>query len=644
MLYGSNGREWFFGMEDCIRELCNEEGFLQGDGLALWAYIITLHPFLRALQQHVGVEAVIMFFVDDGNVAADFDTMLRVIQFVETEGPKYGYILKKDKGSYLLGKCADPATALHRRDALVAMGFHANIIHIHPDNLEGDEGETQAATAEYGAEMLGSYIGSRKFIKKQVHSKAVELTHLGCDLADVPHAQSAMLLFRYCYCPMINHLMRTVSPRLLTFLVKQFNYCKCQILAAIMGYSGEGLPDRVLKWAEFSLGQGGLGLGNTRFTKHAAFLASVGTTINTVEKFIPNVRALISDGAFSYMADIRDSLAFVRNAGGYTDDAELNKLLFDHKGACYKLQEVLAQKMLSKSYAQYRDSQDLPINDKAWLLSISQYEASLWLEAIPKSQNNTFTDDEFRVALYYRYMLPQPLIPEGTRCTCARRPLLDRLGHHAITGCKCGGGRQNTHDLIKHGFSALFSSNGIRGREEEHDCFRATDPDCGKRPDLTVESGPLYAQRAILDIAVTCPLPGASAEGAAGLSRAQASIQGRAADQAVQRKVSKYRALATANQLHFIPLIFESPGYVHEYTCAFTAKVAEYASKVKLIPQEAIYKYWMTRFSVILQKGLATALVRRVSAAINKDGGYNPDQPAVDVMEQNMVFLDRNLQ
>jgi hypothetical protein len=24
-----------------------------------------------------------------------------------------------------------------------------------------------------------------------------------------------------------------------------------------------------------------------------------------------------------------------------------------------------------------------------------------------------------------------------------------------------------------------------------------------------------------------------------------------------------------------------------------------------------------------------------------KDGGYNPGQPVVDVMEQNMVFLDR---
>jgi hypothetical protein len=96
--------------------------------------------------------------------------------------------------------------------------------------------------------------------------------------------------------------------------------------------------------------------------------------------------------------------------------------------------------------------------------------------------------------------------------------------------------------------------------------------------------------------------------------------------------------------LHFIPLIFESPGYAHEYVCAFVAKVAEYASKVKRIPQEAIYKYWMTQFSVTLQKGLATALARRVSAAINKDGGYNPRQPVVDVMEQNMVFLDRNMQ
>jgi hypothetical protein len=63
-----------------------------------------------------------------------------------------------------------------------------------------------------------------------------------------------------------------------------------------------------------------------------------------------------------------------------------------------------------------------------------------------------------------------------------------------------------------------------------------------------------------------------------------------------------------SNQLHFIPLIFESPGYVHEYVCDFVAKVAEFASKVKLIPQEAIYKYWMTQFSVTLQKGLALPL------------------------------------
>jgi hypothetical protein len=197
MLYGHTGREWYFGMDDSIRELLNEEGFLQGDGLALWAYIITLHPFLRALKDHVGISAVVMFFVDDGNIIADFDTMLRAIEFTVREGPKYGYILKKNKGSYLLGKCADTATARTRKEALIALGFDPAVIHIHPDNVDGDGTAVATADTEYGADILGSYIGSDKYIKNRVHSKAVELTHLGGALVCIPHAQSVMLLFRY---------------------------------------------------------------------------------------------------------------------------------------------------------------------------------------------------------------------------------------------------------------------------------------------------------------------------------------------------------------------------------------------------------------------------------------------------------------
>jgi hypothetical protein len=90
-------------------------------------------------------------------------------------------------------------------------------------------------------------------------------------------------------------------------------------------------------------------------------------------------------------------------------------------------------------------------------------------------------------------------------------------------------------------------------------------------------------------------------------------------------------------------MVFESTGYVHDLACAFMDKVADYAEKVKLVPKAAVYKYWMTRISVVLQKGLNAALVRRVAAAVNKSGGYGVGQGAVDVLDQTAVFVDRNM-
>jgi hypothetical protein len=398
-----------------------------------------------------------------------------------------------------------------------------------------------------------------------------------------------------------------------------------------------------MKWSELSIGQGGLGLGQTTVTKHAAFAASFGTVFKTIEKHVPDAQALLDTGAIPYMADVQRSLVYIRTTGGFLSDANVKHLLTEHEGNCHKLQELLAQSMLSKIYTTYRDAPDLPINEKAWLTSTAQYEGSLWLEAIPKSPDTTFTDEEYRMALHYRYMLPQPIIPDGTRCTCATRPTLDRLGHHAMTGCKCGGGRQNTHDLVKHVITYACRYALVRTREEEIGLFRTTDPGTSKRPDITVESGPLYSQHAILDVAVTCPIPGGAGGNPVGLNRAQAGVQGRAAALTVQRKVGKYGALATGNQLHFIPMVFESTGYVHDLACAFMDKVADYAEQVKLVPKAAVYKYWMTRISVVLQKGLNAALVRRVAAAVNKSGGYGVGQAAVDVLDQTAVFVDRNM-
>jgi hypothetical protein len=110
----------------------------------------------------------------------------------------------------------------------------------------------------------------------------------------------------------------------------------------------------------------------------------------------------------------------------------------------------------------------------------------------------------------------------------------------------------------------------------------------------------------------------------------------------VNRKVGKYRALATANQLEFIRLVFESTGYVQDLACAFINKSAEYSGKVRLILCTTVYKYWMTQISVTLQKALCSALMRRVINATSKDGGVNAGQ-LLDVVEESAVFRDHSM-
>jgi hypothetical protein len=588
----------------------------------------------------VGLEAVIMFFVDDGNIAATFDVMLRAIQFVETEGPKYGYILKKNKGSYMLGKCADNDTALQRKNALVAMGFSPGIIHIHPDNIAEEEAAKLCAR-EYGANILGSYIGHDKYIRAQLHAKAVELTRLGEQLVSLPSHQTVLLLFRYCYCPMINHLMRTISPRLIRFLTKQFEYCKREILSAIFGYSatGNGIPPEVFEWAQFSLSQGGLGLGHTQLAKHAAFAASFSTSLLTMKTFVPDTEALLDAGELPYFADMKATFAQIRILSNMPDDGSLQRTMLQHGGNCNKLQESLAKPMSQLRHTAMRDGPQIPIETRAWMVSISQYEASAWLDAMPKTADFTISNKDFHCMLSYRYLLPQAGIPYGTRCTCARRPTLDARGHHAITGCKSGGGRQNTHDSLKRCLSAAFKYAGAQCREEEVGVFRAAYPECNKVPDITLYPGTLFPCVAVMDVSVTCPLPGAELTNAQELTRALAGQQGRAANARIAKKNGKYQVIARNNHMDFLPIIFESTGYMDGVVTGLIDRVAEYASETRCIPKEVIYKYWVKRLSVTQQKALCTAMFRKVLAATNKGHGGVGHLEAISVVDMETVHV-----
>jgi hypothetical protein len=46
----------------------------------------------------------------------------------------------------------------------------------------------------------------------------------------------------------------------------------------------------------------------------------------------------------------------------------------------------------------------------------------------------------------------------------------------------------------------------MRTQMEEQQCFAATDPDTGKRPDISILPGYISDKKTILDIMITCPV------------------------------------------------------------------------------------------------------------------------------------------
>ena len=65
----------------------------------------------------------------------------------------------------------------------------------------------------------------------------------------------------------------------------------------------------------------------------------------------------------------------------------------------------------------------------------------------------------------------------------------------------------------------------------------------------------------------------------------------------VKIKVNKYGDLAREANLNFIPIIFESTGYVHKITQKFFKTISTCAETVR----DILYRYWMMLRFITLQ-------------------------------------------
>ena len=607
-MYGTTSKAWYMGLPTGIESIDCEEGCQQGDVLSMWFYAMGIHPFIQGIRDILGHEGFTKWFADDGNSTAPFDKMVEVIEYVIQEGPKVGYFMKRNKGTYLLGKCTSYNEAMSRKEKLINLGLNGDMIILHPDN-EPDTAHL------YGCKMVGTWIGNAEYIQANLRVKITALRKEAELIKGFPDPQVQSLMLRWCFSQKIGYLQRTTSPHLLDAFTTEFDVLKREILASIIQCPVEVIDESLWEQCCLNIQEGGLGLQYTKSVSYAAYIASMVECSDTIKFNFPT----IMESNNPIIQALQSSLLQSSNIQGRETPLTLNdveKIAQDIKGKAASLQSTISDMQSSNMKRRLLDS-IIDTKRIAWIISLTDPTSGTWLEVCPKMKHQEFSPPEFRASLRRRLLLPQQSFVPGSKCNCKNRPFLDPLGHHISTGCSKDSALLNTHDTLCYCMKDFLNFAGIMTRREETGAFKEAFPDNNQRPDLSVFNYPSCPKpKLILDISLAHPV-GILTE--AVLSRNQAMLPGRAGTKRFLDKQRKYVAIANANNLEFLPIIFETTGQMHEATRKFFEVTLQLMSdhpglnkRMKAITS----RYWAARISCCIQKSIANTILSR-SRSIN---------------------------
>jgi hypothetical protein len=142
----------------------------------------------------------------------------------------------------------------------------------------------------------------------------------------------------------------------------------------------------------------------------------------------------------------------------------------------------------------------------------------------------------------------------------------------------------------------MAESAGISVEREPVGLFGGKDE---RRPDFIFRECPLFENRdVIFDVSVTHPVKD-------GPVASNDCIPGEAARARELDKIMKYEKDAAARGLKFVPLIFETCGFIAEPAVKLIKMLAERIAEKTNCPYSVVVNYWYIRIATSLQKGNA---------------------------------------
>jgi hypothetical protein len=406
-----------------------------------------------------------------------------------------------------------------------------------------------------------------------------------------------MILFRQSFIYKPLHIFRTIPPYLTEQLVIDIDNMKKRILCSIIGCVDNELSDLDFQLSKLPIDQGGLGLQNSSILAQSAFVASL------IDYHNQNNQCLdISSNGHQIQQFLHTSQIFLDNA------LTIQHLMSYTRSNSSSVQHQLTKKLVDLEFIRLKQLlKNHSTHQLVWFNNLQNSEAGKWLEVLPLYSDNIMPSKEYRTALRHRLFLKMENFIPGSKCTCSNHCLLDPLGHHLSTGCSTDGYRNELHDIVKVEFCSVLNYAGYHVKKEERNLFRAVDPTNGDRPDISIINYNGTALKLLLDVTIPAVLHYSKGV----LVGVNANNVGKSAETASRSKNKQYNQVSIASGHSFLPIVFESNGYVHPDTVKFIKSIAAKCAPIKKIPKDVLYAYFMKRLSVRLQMGIAKSIIQR---------------------------------
>ncbi|XP_043202745.1 uncharacterized protein LOC122370853 [Amphibalanus amphitrite] len=453
-----------------------------------------------------------MWYLDDGSIGGDIDTVCRDLERLIPALSARGLVVNPTKCEIILPRCCSE----HQTRSIIER-LHTFI-------------PGAALVKDIEARMLGAPMMDAA-AEKVMAEKKNDLERMVDRLQHID-AHSAFYLLRNClWIPKLQYILRAAPVYRRLDLLQPLDET---LRAAVCSITNVAFSQDSWTQAVLPTRYGGLGIRRTQDLALPSYVTSLHHCMQLLMSMLPgSLRARLSAEQEVTLTDWRMA---AEPAEPPTGDAARSQRAWD---------SVLADKVRSSLLATATQV------EQARLFAAGTVESGAWLHALPSASLGTLLDPPtLRVAVALRVGAE---VCQPHRCRCGS--LADSLGHHALT-CRLSAGRHPRHTALNDVIKRALQTVGLPSLLEPTGIDRGD----GKRPDgLTLfpftEGKSLVWDATCVNTYAASHLP------------ATAAAAGAAARDAEERKMRKYSGLADRFQIQ--PVAIETSGVYGPATSRF---------------------------------------------------------------------------